>query len=149
MRGTTPGCSALQLSTASFEPAPGAIHFRQTVPASVRQWQASLRGCQAVRVVARATRPATKSLEMVLIEADGSPWGTVVPLTSEWREIDVPLNELRFFAHWPHPDGRGGADDHFHADAVDVVNVCFGAWLYGPQASQPHGIELQSVALLP
>ena len=149
VRGQTPGRSALRVSTPGFQPAPSAIHFRQNVPPSVRQWKESLHNCGALRVIARATQPATKSLEIVVIEADGTPWGTVVPLTGEWREIDIPLNELRFFSHWSHPETRGGSGDYFHAEAVDAVNVCLGAWLYGLQASQPHGIELQTIALLP
>lgn len=147
--GGTPGSWALRVSTTGFEPGSSAIHFRQSVPPSVRYWEASLRGCRTLRIVARAAQPATDSVEIVLIENDGAPWGTVIPLTAQWRQIDVPLSDLRFFTHWSHPQSRGQTGDRFHPESVDAVNVCFGSWLYGSEAPLPHAVELQTISLLP
>ena len=81
------------------------------------------------------------------METDGSPWGTVVELSEEWRQITLPLKDLRFFGHWRHPKGRGGDDDRLHPAQAVGVNFCFGAWLYGGQAGEPHAIEVERVAL--
>ena len=99
-------------------------------------------------ITARASTPETNGLEVVLLEKDSAPWGAVIPLTEGWREIVVPLDDFRFFSHWQHPSGRGGRGDRFHPENVQAVNFCFGAWLFGNRAAQPHGIEVQSVTLV-
>ena len=83
----------------------------------------------------------------MLIEEDGAPWGTVVPLSTEWRQIVVPLTKLRFFRHWPHPRGRGGPGDRVRPERVVAVNLCFGAWLYPGHEAEPHTVEIATVGL--
>ena len=70
------------------------------------------------------------------------PWGTVIELSDRWQDIVVPLDQLRFFPHWAHPANRGGPEDRFHPENVESVNFCFGAWLFGDRAAQPHGTDL-------
>jgi hypothetical protein len=93
--------------------------------------------------------PDTNRLEVVLLERDSAPWGTVIELSDRWQEIVVPVDQLRFFAHWAHPGSRGGPGDRFHPENVESVNFCFGAWLVGDRAARPHGIEVEEVSLVP
>jgi hypothetical protein len=104
--------------------------------------------CASLRVVVRATTPHTDELEIALVERDSAAWGTTIPIDQNWREIDVPLSDLKFFAHWPHPEGRGGTDDQIQLAELAAVNFCFGAWLFGDRADRPHGVDIESAWLV-
>ena len=145
--GHTPGSKALRACTKGFGPPPNCLSFRREAGTELDVWRDALKGCDALRIVARAGYPQSHSMEVVLLESDGAPWGKVVALTEEWREIVVPLSDLRFFKHWRHPEGRGGERDRFLPERAAAVNICFGAWLYGKRASEPHAIEVESVSL--
>jgi hypothetical protein len=149
VRGSRPGSRALRVWTSGFGPAPNALYVRQVPPEGVESLRAALTGCHTVRVKARATSPHTDRLELVVVERDGAPWGTEIDLTEQWEEIVVPVDQLRFFPHWVHPNQRGGATDRFRPENIESVNICFGAWLYGSRADQPHGIEIEEVSLAP
>ena len=145
--GSRQGQRAVRISVDHFDPSPSAVYFRNTIPDAARAWRDVLPQCNVVVVKARALDDATDRVELVLLEKDTAPWGTEIRLTREWQEIVIPLDHLRFFSHWTHPANRGDQGDHFHSEQVSAVNVCFGAWLYGDRANQPHGIELESITL--
>jgi len=148
VRGSQPGRQAGRLWTNGFGPLPSCISFRQTVPEDLSRFAACLRQCDSLEIVARATTPETDKLEVALVERDSTAWGTTITLTQEWRRINVPLDELRFFAHWTHPDNRGSECDRLGAENLTAVNFCFGAWLFGDRAGGPHGIEIESASLV-
>lgn len=148
VRGSRPGSQALRVWTSQFGPAPNCLSFRQ-VSGGLEAWRSALETCRTLRITARGTTPDTNRLEIVLLERDAAPWGTVIELSDRWQEIEVPLDRLRFFDHWAHPDNRGGPADRFHPENVESVSFCFGAWLFGDRAAQPHGIEVQEVMLVP
>jgi len=104
--------------------------------------------CDTLVVKARCVTPVTNRVEIVLIERDGTPWGTVVDLTTNWREIRLPLSSLRHFAHWgTTPQGRGGKDDRLRPENIAAVNVCFGAWLFPSREKERHAIEIEEIAV--
>ncbi|MDX2183274.1 MAG: hypothetical protein SFW08_04740 [Gemmatimonadaceae bacterium] len=76
---------------------PQATHvaFRTMASPSVihRTGTAGTGGTLLVR--ARAVGSADASVELALIQRDASAWGARLALTSEWREIAVPLETLR------------------------------------------------------
>ena len=148
VRGNQPGRQADRLWTDGFGPPPSCISFRQTVPESLACFAAHLRQCNCLEIVARATTPSTDKLEVVLVERDSTAWGTTIALTQEWRRIKVPLGQFGFFAHWTHPEGRGAENDRLGVKDLAAVNFCFGAWLYGDRAGEPHGIEIESASLV-
>ena len=148
VRGSRPGWQADRLWTNGFGAPPSCISFRQTVPESLTRFVDSLRRCNALQIVARATTPQTNKLEVALVERDSTAWGTTVPLTQKWERIVVPLESLRFFSHWAHPEGRGGKIDRLRVENLAAVNFCFGAWLFGNLADRPHGIEVESASLV-
>lgn len=147
--GPRPGHNALRVETTGFGVPPNALHFRKVVPDGVENFRSALADGQTVRITARATSPHTDRLELVLIERDSAPWGTEIELSQQWTEIVVPLAQLRFFHHWNHPRHRGGPGDRFAPENVESVNICFGAWLYGDAAAEPHGIEIDQVSISP
>lgn len=84
----------------------------------------------------------------MVLERGGTPWGTNVPLTPDWREVRVPLAALRHWAHWDgSPPGRGQPGDRVRPGELSGVNLCFGAWLYPGHAAEPHTIEVESITV--
>ena len=145
--GMDPDREALRLAVAGFGPEPDATSFRLPLADSAAQWREHMAQATHLTIKARAGRPETTRLELVLIERDETPWGTEIPLTQEWQAIRIPLGDLRFFSHWRRVEGRGGEGDALRPDNIREVNICFGAWLYGEDAGKPHAIEVQEVSL--
>jgi hypothetical protein len=111
----------------------------------LRPWADRLASCKSLRLRARATEPATSAVEVVLLEADGAPWGCNVSLTGSWQDVTVPLDQFRYFPHWQHPAERGQPGDSFQPSQLQAINFCFGAWLYPQHASEKHALEIESV----
>jgi len=140
---------ALRISVDGFGPPPSCVYFRHEVFEEFEFRRDELAHCDTLVLKARAVTPATTHIEVALIERDGTPWGTNVPLTTEWQEIRLPLFALRHFAHWgSSPQGRGGKDDRFRPENVAAVNVCFGAWLFPQRASEQHIVEIEEIAMV-
>ena len=68
-------------------------------------------------------------------------------LTERWQSIAIPIEDLQFFAHWPHPEGRGGEGDSLKPDEIQAVGFYIGSWQYGDEPTGPRGVEVQQVAL--
>ncbi len=146
--GMTKGRRALQIVVDRFGSPPSAVSFRNDVTEELDVRRGDLAGRKTLCVRARALEPATTAVEIVVIERDGAPWGANVPLTTEWKEIRIPLASLRYFSHWGQtaPD-RGGKDDRPKPENLAVVNVCFGAWLYPRTADERHTVEIESITV--
>jgi hypothetical protein len=95
---------------------------------------------------ARATRPATTSVQFLLAQTDGRMWGCYVPLTSEWRDIRVPAEQFAYMRNKPGvaPQGDATAPDIRLADSISLV---FGRWMYPKTAAEPHGFEISFVGV--
>ena len=146
--GMRPGRQALRVEVNKFGPPPSCVSFRSALEAQPEMWRGVLRHATALHLRARAGEAQSTAVEVVLIEQDGTPWGTVFRLTPEWQELSLPLSKLRHFKHWrTGPKHRGGPDDHFRPENVQAVNVCFGAWLYKGHEDEPHAIEIEEIAL--
>jgi hypothetical protein len=144
--GMTPGRQALRIAVEKFGPPPSSISFRHDLTEELEPWRDLLVKSTTLRLRARALERRTAAIEIVLQERDGSVWGRNLPLTTDWRDVRVPLTSLRHFAHWAgNPPGRGGADDRLHPREISSVNVCFGAWLYPDHAAEPHTVEIESI----
>jgi hypothetical protein len=110
-------------------------------------WRSRLAGCKAVHLRARAGEPGTSAIELVLLEADGSPWGCNVPLTGAWQDIVIPWEKFSYFSHWKSSTVRGGLDDRFQPGNLEAVNFCFGSWLFPERAAERHAVEIEGVWL--
>ena len=144
--GMGQGRRALRVSAGPFGPAPDCRSSRIAIPAPRLGWIGGQRP-SALLFTVRAVETVTEKLELVMLERDGTPWGTVVRLAPEWQQIRLPLNTFRFFEHWAHPSDRGGDKDAMQVDQLTGINLCFGSWLYGENAGQAHAFEVQNIAV--
>lgn len=149
VRGMDPGKHAVRVSVKNFNAPPDSTSFRLTISPETACWRDEMRKGKFIIVKARAGQPATNRVEIVFIEADGSPWGTTVKLKDNWESISIPISELKYFSYWRRgtKSQRGGVGDKLRPENIEAVNVCFGAWLYGEDRIKPHAIEIQEVAL--
>lgn len=146
--GMTKEQRALRVTVEKFDAPPSAISFRNDFTEELAVRRDDLAGRKTLCVRARALEPTTTSVEIVVIERDGAPWGANVPLTTAWKEIRLPLTSLHYFKHWgENPANRGGEDDHLKPENLAAVNVCFGAWLYPKHAAERHGVEIESIVV--
>jgi hypothetical protein len=138
------GRTALHASVPRFDDARDSTSYR--VPCS--GVPAAFGSAGAVLLVrARAAQPKTTRLELVLIQDDGMPWGTVIPLTPEWKTIRIPVSELHFFKHWgAWPELKAG--EQLTLSKIAAVNLCFGRWLYPGAAGEPHAFEISEIAII-
>ncbi|HET7038556.1 MAG TPA: hypothetical protein VFH97_01630, partial [Gemmatimonadales bacterium] len=94
--GGEPGALALSAVVEDFSPEPHHFALRTFLPPGERTRLDALEGSGSLRIRARsAGGRAADRVQVALVERDGSAWGAVIDLTAEWREIVVPLSELR------------------------------------------------------
>lgn len=94
----------------------------------------------------RGTLPETKQIEVVMTDADGLPWGMILPISTDWRDVTVPLASLRLFRHWMNgAEAPAGAKPDF--GRMRTLNLGFGTYLLKDTARLEHGIEFSSVRL--
>lgn len=103
----------------------------------------------AVRIRARATDDDTELVEFGIHQRNGKTWGsTSFPLSTEWRELVVPLDELDPFTHW-HGHPAVAADERPDSRLFTSIHFCFGRWLCARTLKKPHGFEVAFVRLEP
>lgn len=93
--GSEPQRLALSAVVEDFSPPPHHFALRTFLPEAQRTRLAEAPSGGVLRVRARAAGRASDRLEVALVERDGTTWGTVVELTDGWRELVIPLSELR------------------------------------------------------
>lgn len=138
---------AWRVSVPKFDAPPDCVSWRMELGEQVLPWQYRLATCKALRLRVRAGEPGTSALEVVLLEADGAPWGCNVTLTDAWQEVTVSWDKFRYFSHWQHPPDRGGPGDHFSPAELQAINFCFGTWLFPQRAGEKHAVEIEGVWL--
>ena len=137
--------SALRVAVSDFAEPTTAVSFHRDLQDALGPWSGLLSNRRSLHVRARAGEPGTSAVELVLLEDDGAPWGINVPLTDAWTDTKIPWGDLRFFAHWDHPAGRGSPGDRFHPDRLQSINLCFGAWLFPDRVKDRHAVEIEGI----
>jgi len=102
---------------------------------------------RAVVVRARATTPETNQVELRLRFQNGRLWGTNLPLTTEWQEIRVPFEKLRYFSHYANmPKLEPGETP----DARKLIGIgfTFGRWICADTVDKAHGFEVEYVRIV-
>ena len=93
--GSEPQRLALSAVVEDFAPAPHHFALRTFLPESQRTRLDEATAGGVLRIRARAAGRSSDRMEVALVERDGTAWGTVVDLTDTWREVVIPLTELR------------------------------------------------------
>lgn len=159
--GSSIGQLALRLDVPDFRPHPQDVSGRFAFGNEIDTRRQDLKGFKRLKIYARAGKEATSHFEIALIEKDGSAWGAVVPLTTKWRHIGIPLGRLKHTAitDLPQPApknivhlekgpaGRGGRGDRLRIKDIEAVNFSFGGRLFPYRLDKPHAIELESITL--
>lgn len=141
------GRPAVHFGVAGFDGERDCVSVRMACDGEpfAKLWQAD--GERAVvHVRARAAHPDTTAFELAFIEKDGVPWGTVVPLTPEWRTVRIPVRELKLFTQWG-KEHAAHAGPHLRLSHLSAVNVCFGKWLFREKAGEPHAFEIAEIGI--
>jgi hypothetical protein len=110
-----------------------------------------------LRVRARSAGRAADRVQLALVERDGTAWGAPVDLTGSWRDVTVPLSELRRvpLALLPRPypeflpylltaDTDRAAPEPARLDGIQLL---VSPELVGEGAAGVHGFEVESVIL--
>lgn len=97
-------------------------------------------------VRARATTSCTKQVELSFTQTNGKTWGTNLPLTAEWKEQRIPLDQLKFFSHW-RKDLTVAEDERLDARMISRITVFFGIWLCNATVDDAHGFEISSIRI--
>ena len=93
----------------------------------------------------RRGEPETRRAEIVFILRNGQPWGCNIELPERWSDVRVPVERLRYFAHWkpscPYLEG-----DRPDLRDTREIRLCFGRWLFPKEAHGcRHAVELSAV----
>ena len=102
----------------------------------------------ALKVRVRGLDPQTEAVEITLHQKDGKIWGVPgIPFESEWTDVLLPLDELKYFNHWgnlpPQTDG-----DVLDPRKITTLRFCFGKWLCKRTVDKPHALEVASVKVV-
>jgi hypothetical protein len=109
----------------------------------------------------RADGGARKSMEVTLIEKDGTAWSAQVPGVARWTSVTVPLSSLRptrsIFIPSPYPGlwnywreaarGRAGSGDHIQIDKVERLQLTVTPNTGDHAADDASGVAVESVVL--
>lgn len=80
-----------------------------------------------------------QQIYITLVESDGTSWGTKLTLSSYWKDINIPIDQLQIthgvqlplgypgrWDYWiPPAKNRGGSDDHPQLEAVEHIQISF------------------------
>jgi len=93
--GGQPDRVALAAVVEDFTPSPHHFALRTFLTNGERTRLDEVRAGAVLRIRARAVGRDADRMEVALVERDGTAWGAVVELSDAWREIVIPLAELR------------------------------------------------------
>jgi len=93
--GSEPRRLALSATVEDFAPVPHHFALRTFLTAGERTRLGDADTAGVLRIRARAVGRAKDRMEIALVERDGRAWGAVIDVTDTWRDIVVPLSELR------------------------------------------------------
>ncbi len=122
----------------------------------------ALANARAVRFFARGG-PDRKEAWITLVEQDGTGWSAQLPLTADWRELTIPLRDLKagpslklphpypemWWDYWCAPaNARGGPADRVHPDRLERIQISHRQAGSSPATKQSPWIEVRQVELL-
>jgi len=160
VQGMTPSKPALRIDVPGFKAWPKDVSCQHKFGKELEGRRCDLGRFEVLRLRARSGQEPTKKFGIALIELDGTAWGSVIPLTSRWQEICIPLSKLcpmkvaKLPEGWP-PLSRywsrnltgGIQQEHLRIQNITAVQISLGARFFPEDANLPHAIELESIIL--
>lgn len=157
--GSSPGAAALRVEVPAFEPSPHDVSFRLMYDRRIQPRRVDLGGFHVLCLRARAAVKETTCLELDLIRKDGSVWGTAVPLTTAWQEIEIPLSGFRpavatwlprsyptvGFDYWD--QGNKAAGGLLDLKDLEALQVSFGSRMFPDFTDARHAFEIEEIGL--
>jgi hypothetical protein len=155
--GSGPGRLALFARVEDFTPSPHHFALRTFLPESQRTRLGDAPVAGVLRIRARTAEARSGRMEVALVERDGSAWGTVVELSDDWQDFEVPVAKLRpvplVLLPRPYPQflpylmevdtGREGP----RLTELDGVQFSVSASLTGDDSGGAHGFQIERVVL--
>jgi hypothetical protein len=149
---------ALSATVEDFTPSPHHFALRTFVPENQRVRLGEVPSTGVLRIRARSPGRTSDRMEVALIERDGTAWGTVLELTTAWKEFVVPLARLRptalallprpypqFLPYLLEPTTTNGGPNL--AD-LDGLQISLSAGLFGDaERAGEHGFAIERVVL--
>jgi hypothetical protein len=117
---------------------------------------------ESLEVLLRAIGGARKTVDVTLVEKDGSAWVTPVVATDRWSRVVIPLAQLRIsrsihipspypglWNYWREsPPRRGAASDHLALENVERLQLLVHANRGETADDDAQGAAIQSVRVL-
>jgi hypothetical protein len=154
--GRTKDQLALRIGVERFGRWVQEVSWRHWFGARVRQRGEAASLFDTMTLTIRAGAEGTDAAQLALADESGRSWGTVIPLTREWRQVRVPLASLspleppQVPRPWPMP--RGEREDNTPdrgtiGPSLEIFQTSFGPGLFSDQEGRPGAVELERVAL--
>lgn len=139
------GCRAVYVSCDGFDEKEWSVLQFRCSQSDYESFFPSVPAGTTVAVRARAGTPSTESFDLVLVEPDLKSWRYHVPLSSEWRDIRLPVDFGIYCGDWPWvPKLQPGVmPDVRH---LACIRLEFGTALYRDPASRK-SFEVSSVRI--
>jgi len=117
---------------------------------------------QAIEVRLRALAGRHKSLELELIERDGTAWRALVPAGTQWSTVRIPIEALevsrsihipspypQLWDYWREsPSGRGAKGDQINVGAIERLQFTIFPNTGEHARDDAQGVAIESVSLV-
>jgi hypothetical protein len=121
--------------------------------------QAHATAAKALGVKLKSVGGVRKTLDVFLIEKDGTGWATSIVANAGWLRVSVPLSDLRIarsihipspypglWNYWREaPPGRGEAGDHIHLADVERLELRVNRNAGATSGDMGSGVAIESV----
>ena len=115
----------------------------------------------SLEIKLRSVGGTRKTLQVTLVERDGSAWSAPVVAGDKWSTVTVPVGNLRtsrsihipspypgLWNYWrSSPATRGGSGDHVHVEDVERLQLTVTSNTGDTAGDDARGIELESIRL--
>ena len=135
----------------------GALYIGDVIAA--RASDAARADCLEIKL--RSVGGTRKTLQVTLVERDGSAWSTPVVAGDKWSTVTVPMGNLRasrsinipspypgLWNYWrASPTNRGRSGDHVHVEDVERLQLTVTPDTGDTAGDDARGVELESIRL--
>lgn len=161
--GSLPGNLALQIFIPDFTQKEGYqfppdISFDHFIGDKIKGRGESIWNARSIQVKARSTEQAAGRILVSLIDSDGKAWGAEVPIISEWRTIEISLQDFRPVKAAILPQDWPGVNPYWYPSgnnteplkdlaALEKLQISLSDRLFPEISENTFGFEIENVYL--